>query len=306
MDPSSRSIYAALAGNVAVAAVKLGAFFLGGSAAMLMEGIHSVIDTANQGLLLLGAKLGRRAPDKKHPFGYGMESFFWTFVVGVVIFALGGTAGIYQGIEKLRHPAALEHLPLTLIVLGLSFVFEALSFRVSWRESERGRPKLTRKRHARVSLVQFIHKSPDPGVFEVLAEGIASLLGLVLAALGVIGASLFHWRFADGASALAIGALLMALSGVILAESRSLLTGEAVSDTILEGIREIIAADRRVAKIEELKSMYLGPDEILLAATLAFDQGMTGKQIRDASDEMLDRLQEVEPRVMRLFLRAAG
>jgi cation diffusion facilitator family transporter len=305
-DTSKRSIYAALIGNVAVAAIKLGAFFISGSASMLVEAFHSIIDTVNQGLLLLGLRLSGRPPDRQHPFGYGMDSFFWTFVVGMLIFSAGGVASIYEGIEKLRHPEHLNHLTLTFFVLGLSFVFETISFIASWRESERGRPHLSRRRNRRVTLAQFIHFSPDPGVFEVLAEGIASLIGLILAVFGVIGSAVLGWSWADGAAAVAIGVLLVALAGIVLAESKSLLTGEAVSDVILDGVRDILAADPRVSKVGELLSMYLGPEEILLAAKIDFNEGISGQKIGEASDAILARLREVEPRITRLFLRADG
>jgi cation diffusion facilitator family transporter len=305
-NPSKRSIYAALAGNVAVAAVKLLAYAISGSASMLVEAIHSIVDTVNQGLLLLGMRLSVRKPDEQHPFGYGMDSFFWTFVVGMLIFSVGGVASIYEGIEKLRHPQPLDHLPLTLGVLALSFVFEAVSFVVSWRESERGRPQLSRRHFRRVSLAQFIHFSPDPGVFEVLAEDIASLIGLILAAAGVIGTALFGWPWADGAAAVAIGMLLIVLAGIVLAESKSLLTGEAVSKAILDGVRDIIAADPHVSKVGEILSMYLGPDEILLAAKLGFQDGTSARQVAEASDAILAQLRRSEPRITRLFLRADG
>lgn len=305
-DPSRRSIYAALAGNVAVAALKLGAYVVSGSASMLVEAFHSVVDTVNSGLLLLGMRLSTRPADAQHPFGYGMDSFFWTFVVGMLIFVAGGVASVYEGIEKLRHPQPLDHVPLTLAVLVLSFGFEALSFLASWRESERGRPILSRRKYRRVTLAQFIHLSPNPGVYEVLAEGIASLLGLILAAAGVIGTAIFGWRWGDGAAAVAIGILLIALAGVVLAESKSLLTGEAVSPVILEGVREALAADPRIVRIKALLSMYLGPDEILLAATLEFEHGTTAHQVREISDRAMARLRQVEPRVTRLFLRADG
>jgi cation diffusion facilitator family transporter len=307
MDNSSqRSIYASLAGNIAVAAIKLGAFFISGSASMLVEAFHSVIDSLNSTLLLLGMHLSARPPDERHPFGYGMDSFFWTFVVGMLIFAAGGVASVYEGIEKFRHPEPLSHMPLTLGVLALSFVFETLSFLASWRESERGRPKLSRRRYRRVTLVQFIHYSPNPGVFEVLAEGIASLLGLILAAAGVIGTAAFGWTWSDGAAAIAIGVLLIVLAGIVLAESKSLLTGEGVSPTILNGVREILSSDPRVLKIDELLSMYQGPDEILLAATLRFKEGTLANEVKDMSNAVITRLRDVEPRVTRLFLRADG
>jgi cation diffusion facilitator family transporter len=305
-ERSMRSIHASLAGNVAVAALKLGAFFISGSAAMLVETFHSVVDSLNSGLLLLGMRLSARPPDQQHPFGYGMDSFFWTFVVGMLIFAAGGVASVYEGIEKLRHPQPVDHVPLTLVVVALSFVFETLSFLASWRESERGRPKLSRRRYRRVTLVQFIHFSPDPGVFEVLAEGIASLLGLILAAAGVIATAIFGWQWGDGAAAVAIGVVLIALAGIVLVESKSLLTGEAVSPVILDGVREILASDPRVSKIGELLSMYQGPDAILLAATLDFKAGTSAHEVKDICNAALAKLRVVEPRVTRLFLRADG
>jgi len=305
-SPSKRSIYAALAGNVAVAAIKLMAFFISGSASMLVEAIHSVIDSANSSLLLLGARLSVRRPNAQHPFGYGMDSFFYTFVVGMLIFAAGGVASVYEGIQKLRHPQPIDHISLSLAVLALSFVFETLSFLASWRESKLALPELARRFYPRVSLIQFIHLSPNPGVFEVLAEGIASLLGLILAAIGVIGTAIFGWAWGDGAAAVAIGVLLIALAGIVLAESKSLLTGEAVSAPILEGVREILGRDPRILKIEELLSMYQGPDAILLAATLEFKPGTTADDIKDISNTVMARLREVEPRITRLFLRADG
>ena len=305
-DPSRRSIYAALVGNVAVAAIKLGAYLISGSASMLVEAFHSVIDTANQGLLLFGTHLSERPADQKHPFGYGMDSFFWTFVVGMLIFVAGGVASVYEGIEKLRHSQPLHHGRLVLIVLALSLIFETLSFFASWREYERGRPKLAPRRHRRINLARIIRFSPDPAVFEVLAEGIASQLGLILAGAGVICTAFLGWPSGDGVAALAIGVLLTILAGVVLRESKSLLTGEAVSPDILNGVRDILASDPRVAQVGELLTMYLGPDEILLAATIHFNQDLSRGQIREATDEILRRLQESEPRVLRLFLRAAG
>ncbi len=212
-----------------------------------------------------------------------MDSF-WTFVVEMLIFTVGGIA-VYEGIEKLRHSQPLGHVPLILGVLALSFAFEALAFLASWRESERGRPELSRRRHRRVSLVQFIHFSPQPGVFEVLDE-----VGL--------GHHRRHrhrrlWGWADGAAALPIGVLLIVLAGVILAESESLLTGEAVPSVILDGVRDILASDSLVSNIEELWGMYLGLDEILLVATLDFKDGTTAHQVKEACERVMAQLRRV-------------
>jgi cation diffusion facilitator family transporter len=301
---SKRSIYVSLVGGVAVAAVKFGAFFISGSASMLVEAFHSVVDSLNAALLLLGMRLSARPSDKRHPFGYGMDSFFWTFIVGMLIFTAGGVASIYEGIEKLRHPEPLSHVPLSLSVLALSFVIEGLAFLASWRESERGRPKLSRQRHRRLTLAQYIHFSPNPGVYEVLAEGVASLLGLILAGLGVIGTAYFRWPGGDGAAALAIGVLLIALAGIVLGESKSLLTGEAVAPVIMDEIRQALNSEPCISKINGVLSIYLGPEDILLAATLEFKAGTTAHQVKEVSDHVIARLQKAEPRITRLFLRA--
>jgi cation diffusion facilitator family transporter len=273
---------------------------------MLVEAFHSVVDSLNAALLLLGTRLSARPSNKRHPFGYGMDSFFWTFIVGMLIFAAGGVASIYEGIEKLRHPEPLTHVPLSLGVLALSFVIEGFAFLASWRESERGRPKLSRRRHPRLTLAQIIHFSPNPGVYEVLAEGIASLLGLIVAALGVIGTAYFGWSWGDGTAALAIGILLIALAGVVLAESKSLLTGEAAPPVIMDEIRQALNSEPCISKINDVLTMYLGPDEILLAATLEFKVGTTAHQVKEVSDHVMVRLRKAEPRITRLFLRADG
>jgi cation diffusion facilitator family transporter len=301
--PSRRSIYAALAGNVAVGVVKLLAYFLSGSSSMLVESIHSAIDTLNQGLLLIGQRRGARPPDDRHPFGYGLEAYFWTFVVALLIFAVGGVASIYEGVQKFLHPAPVEHVPLTVAVLSICMVFEIASLAVSARAAEDGRSGLSRKRLPKPSLAQLIHFSPDPGVFEVLAEGIASILGLMIAFFGVAGSAWAGWPWADGAAAVAIGLLLVALAGVVVAETRSLLTGEAALPSTMEAARLIFEEDPSVDTVCEVLSMQLGPDEILMAATLDFNDNMSTPQIEKAADNLTKKLKSADPRITRVFLR---
>ncbi|MEI9996925.1 MAG: cation diffusion facilitator family transporter [Rhizomicrobium sp.] len=301
--PSKISIYSALAGNVAVGLAKLLAFFFSGSSSMLVESIHSAIDTLNQGLLLFGMSRGARPPDARHPFGYGLEAYFWTFVVALMIFAAGGVAAIYEGVEKLRHPTSVDHVPLTILVLGVCAVLEIVSLVVSVRQSEKGRSNASRKRFPSVSFLQRVHLSPDPGVFEVLAEGAASILGLILAFLGVIGSAWFHWPPADGAAALAIGMLLIALAGVVIAETHSLLTGEAALPSTIDAARALFEADPRVYSVCEILTMHLGPEEILMAVTLDFQDDLSGPGLEEAADELTGKLQAADPRITRLFLR---
>ena len=255
---SRLSIYSALLGNVAVAAVKFGAYALGGSSAMLTEAIHSVVDTANQLLLLYGMHRGSKPPDEDHPFGHGMEVYFWTFVVSLLIFALGGAVAIYQGALKLMRPTPIQHAGVSMAVIGLSAVFEIASLAVSMRAADRTRSVIARRR-PKLSLLRTIHISKDPGVFEVFAEGGASIVGLAFAAAGVVAAAWLHAPWADGLASIAIGLLLAVVAFVLGSETRSLLTGEAAAKPVVDEVRSILEADPRVRAVSEVQSMHLGP-----------------------------------------------
>jgi cation diffusion facilitator family transporter len=297
------SVYSALVGNVGVSAVKFGAFAVSGSSAMLTEAIHSVIDTVNQLLLLYGMHRGAQPPDEGHPFGHGMEVYFWTFVVSLLIFALGGTLAVYQGVLKLLHPAAIDHAWLNMAVIALSAVFEIVSLLVSIRAADKTRTAIARRAMPRISLLRAIHISKDPGVFEVFAEGGASIVGLAIAAAGTVGAAWLGWRWADGAASIAIGVLLAVVAFVLGAETRSLLTGEAAAKPVVDEVRSIFEADKRINQVCEVQSMHLGPEEILVAATIHFEPNLTAPQLEDAADELTDRLKAADPRITRLFLR---
>jgi cation diffusion facilitator family transporter len=244
-----------------------------------------------------------RPADTSHPFGYGLEAYFWTFVVGLLIFAVGGVASIAEGVHRIRHPEPIQHMGVTLLVLVLSAVFEWGSLLVSMRQIERGRPKLFRRRYPRFTLAQTIHFSPDPGVFEVLAEGIASILGLGLAFLGVVGAAWFGWRDADGFAAVAIGVLLIFLALIILVETYSLLSGEAASAPIIDGLREILECDPSVIAIHTIDTMFIGPGMLLVAVILSFRPGLDTEGIERLTDSLCARLHEAEPRIRQLYLR---
>jgi cation diffusion facilitator family transporter len=303
-SPSRISILAALAGNVAVGVVKLLAYLLSGSSSMLVEAVHSAVDTLNQCLLLFGERRGARPADESHPFGYGLEAYFWTFVVGLLILVAGGLGSIYEGILKLRHPEPLTHVTLSIVVLALCMLFEIASLAVSMRQSDNNRSPLFNRRHqGRVSIAQAIHFSPDPGIFEVLAEGVASIIGLLLAFAGIAGSAWFGWLAADGWAAVAIGALLVMLAGVVVAETHSLLTGEGAARPVVDGLREILEADPHVAAVCEILTMFLGPNRLLVAATLNFKPGLSGEDVAVASDAICAKLRAADKRINQLFLR---
>lgn len=295
-NSSTTVVYAALAGNLAIALTKFVAFALTGSSAMLTEAIHSSVDTGNQGLLLLGLARARKPPSQTHPFGYGMEVYFWAFVVALLIFALGGAFSIYEGVLKILRPEPIDRAWINFLVIGLAVLFEGGSFLVAWKEFSvlrKGTPFL-----------RAIRRSKDPSVFAVLLEDGAALAGLAIAALGVAGSAVFGVAWADGAASVAIGVLLVAVAIFLANETRSLLTGESASPQIVEAVRQMLAADPRIDTVAEVLSMHLGPQEILLGVTLDFHDDLTAGDIEDAADDFAVRIRAIDARITRVFVRS--
>jgi len=292
---SHKVVFAALAGNLAIAATKFVAAFVTGSSAMLTEAIHSSVDTGNQGLLLLGLARANRPPSRTHPFGYGMELYFWSFVVALLIFALGGAVSVYQGVHKIIAPEPIDRAWVNFLVIGLAMVFEGGSFLVAWREFKTVRGD--------TPFFRALKGSKDPSIFAVLLEDGAALLGLALAALGVAGSAL-GLAWADGAASVAIGVLLVLVAIFLANETRSLLTGEAAAPRIVESVRTALAADPRVESVAEVLSMHLGPSEILLGVTLDFQDHLTAREIEDAADDFHALIQGVDKRITRVFVRS--
>ena len=294
---ASKVIYAALAGNLAIALTKLGASLYTGSSAMLTEAIHSLVDTGDQGLLLYGLKRAGRPPDERHPFGYGLELYFWCFVVALMIFALGGAFSIYQGIQKVLRPEAIESAWVNFVVLGASMVFEGMSFAVAYRELH--------SRFTGVSLWTAIRRSKDPSTFAVLLEDSAALVGLVFAAAGVAASTWLGYPAADGAASIAIGALLIVIAAVLANETRSLLTGESASPRVLDIARVVLASDPRVRKVEQIMSLHLGPSEVLLAITIVLRDDLSVKQVRETAQELREQIELSQPVISHVFFRLA-
>ncbi|MET0313290.1 MAG: cation diffusion facilitator family transporter [Hansschlegelia sp.] len=294
---STSVIYAALAGNLAIAAVKFAAAMWTGSSAMLSEAIHSSVDTANQGLLLIGIKRAARPADAGHPFGHGMEIYFWAFVVALLIFALGGAVSIYQGVHKLFEPEPMEDAWVAFAVLGASVVIEALSFRVAWRELRSAYPD--------DGPWTAIRKSKDPSVFAVLCEDAAALVGLGIALVGVALAYALDAPVFDALGSIAIGLVLVLTAGFLSRETLSLITGESASPETREEVRAILAADDRVNSVTEALTMHLGPREVLLAASIDISDQLDGAAIEDAVRDLTAKIQAAHPEITRVFLRPA-
>jgi cation diffusion facilitator family transporter len=258
----SKAIIAALLANTGIAVTKFIAFFFSGSSAMLAEGVHSVADAGNQLLLLIGGRRSKKVADKEHPFGYGRERYVYAFVVAIILFSVGGVFSIYEGIDKLQHPHPLEVPWLPILVLSIAIVLESFSLRTAVKESNHTRGKQ--------SWVQFIRHAKAPELPVVLLEDIAALLGLVFAFAGVGLTILTGNPIWDAIGTLAIGVLLVVVAIVLGIETKSLLVGEGAGSEDDAAIRKAIDDHKDVEALIHMKTLYLGPDELLVGAKVAF------------------------------------
>lgn len=291
---SNKAIYAALIGNTLVAITKFVAAVMTGSSAMLSEGIHSVVDTGNQGLLLLGKHRAKRPADEKHPFGYGTEIYFWSFVVAILIFAVGAGVSIYEGIHKIRDPHMIESFTINYVVLGLAIVFESVAWIVGYREF----------RHAEGdgSLLSAVHSSKDPTVFTVLFEDTAAVLGLVVAAGGVFLVQTTGNPVFDGVASVIIGVIL-ALTAVLLAvETKGLIIGESAAPAAVGAIRELVYGEPAVRSVNELRTLHIGPRDVLAAISLDFADGLEVGEVEGVITRLERRIKDERPEVSRVFI----
>jgi cation diffusion facilitator family transporter len=296
-DGSARVVLIAMGGNLAIAVAKFAAFSLSGSSAMLTEAIHSLIDTADQILLLIGQRRGRLARDRDHPMGHGMETYFWSFIVALMVFLLGGMFGLYQGVRHLLAPEPVTAPWVSLGVLAVSAVFEGSSFVNAFREFRR----VVQGRDVR--LWGFIRGSKDPGLYATLLEDSAALIGIGLAAAGVIASAFLHIPWADGAASIAISLLLVAVSAVLANETRSLIAGEAVAPAVMEQLKAVLIADGRILEVDEIATLHLGPQAILVALTLRFQPQMPVAALGDAIREITRALQAADGRIAYVYVR---
>lgn len=292
---SKAVIYAALVGNGLIAATKFSAAFFTGSSAMLSEGIHSVVDTGNEVLLLYGLHRGSRPPDRAHPFGHGREIYFWTFVVAVLIFALGGGFSIYEGIEHLYRPEQSADPTINYIVLGLSFVFEGASWFIALRQ-------FNRQRGGR-GLLEAMSRSKDPTTFTVFLEDSAALLGLAFAAAGVFAAHMLRSSVPDALASIAIGLLLTGVAIFLARESKSLLLGEQALPEVQVLIEDAAAAETSVRRVNGVITTQLGPETIVALVSAEFEDALSTPQIEAYIERIEGRVRASRPEVAAVFVR---
>lgn len=293
---SRTAIYAAIAGNLAVAVTKFVAAALTGSSAMLSEAIHSVVDTGNGGLMLYGVRRSRKPPDFEHPFGHGRELYFWTLIVGVLVFAVGGGMSVYEGITHVMHPAPSENAAWSYAVLGFAAVFEGTSWFFGWKafNAERGGR----------GVVEAIHVSKDPTSFSVLLEDSAALTGLLVAFAGIFLGRLFGLPQLDGAASVVIGLLLCAVAVVMVYESRGLLVGEGLDRASLKELRALVESDPAVESVQHLYTVYQGAHEVLLAVELHFRDALSAVGVRGAVARLKRDIRARHPDITRVYFGA--
>ncbi len=291
---SKLAVYAALVGNLAIAITKFGAAIFTGSSAMLSEAIHSVVDTGNQALLLYGMYRAGLPEDARHPFGYGKELYFWSFVVAILIFGLGAGFSIYEGIHGILQPTPVENTVISYVVLGLALIFEGIGGFLALRQFLREKGDM--------GFFEAVRRGKDPALFTVLFEDSAAILGLLIAMAGIFLGQQLQLPWMDGAAAVAIGLVLAGVALFLAYECKALLIGEAAEPHVVEGCRALLNGDRRVARVADVRTMHLGPSEILLAADLDFADGLSSEEVETATAELETKLRQNFPEVRRIYL----
>ncbi|MFD0987471.1 cation diffusion facilitator family transporter [Methyloligella solikamskensis] len=294
---SHKVIYAALGANFIIAVSKFGGAFYTGSSAMFSEAVHSVVDTGNQGLLLLGISRSKRPPDRIHPFGYGAEVFFWAFVVAILIFAVGAGISFYEGVIKLLEPHPITNAWVNYIILTGAMGFEAFAWWIAYKEF-----RASQDTQRAFRPLQAVRQSKDPTVFTVLFEDTAALLGLVAALVGVFLSDFYGIVWADGVASLVIAAILAGAAILLAYETKGLLIGEAASRPVTESIRKMVEASPKILHINEFRTMHLAPREILLALSVDFADEMSSVEVEEAVSQLEMKIKKAHPNVSRIFI----
>ena len=292
---SRKVIYAALAGNLLIALTKFAAAGWTGSSAMMSEGVHSIVDSSNQLLLLYGMNRAAKPPDEDHPLGYGRELYFWSFIVALLIFSLGAGVSFYEGIAHISAPVRISDPYVNYIVLGISFVFEGATFLIALREFNKLRGSL--------GYFEAVTRSKDPPSFLVLLEDSAALIGIVIAFIGTLAADRLAMPVLDGVASIGIGLLLAVTATFLARESKELLIGEGARGSTTRSIRKIAAEQPGVERVNDLVTVHLAPDQVVAALSLEFKDPLTTPEIEQAVAAIETRICKLHPEVVSVFVK---
>jgi len=294
-EGSTKAIVAAFAANLGIAVSKLVAFGVTGASSLLAEAIHSFADSGNQGLLLLGGKRARRVADEQHPFGHGRERYFWAFVVALVLFSVGGLFAVYEGVHKVMHPEPLGSSLVGFVVLGVAIVLEGFSLRTAVRETRLVKP-------AGQSFARFIRATKLPELPVVLLEDVGALIGLVLALAGLTLAETTAEPRFDGIGSISIGLLLIGIAAILAREMKSLLIGEAATPEVVAHLTTAITGTPAVTGLIHLRTLQLGPDDLLVAAKVEMDARVSYPEVTRAIDDAKRRMRAAVPEARLVFI----
>ena len=295
-DGSTKVILIALAGNFAIAVTKFVAAALTGASAMFAEGVHSVVDTGNQALLLLGTRRARRPADARHPFGYGKELYFWSFVVAILLFSIGAGVSFWEGMHKLRDPHPVENPLVAFAVLLIAMGFEGYAFRAALREAN--------ARRGTRGLFSWVRDSKDSALFTILFEDTGALLGLAVAFGMLLFSVLLDMPELDAWASIVIGGLL-AIAAVILAvETKRLLVGEAADPEVGARLKRIADEDPRILRVNEALTLHFGPEDVLATLSLDFRDGIDSSEVEAAVSDLEARIKRERPEIRRVFIEA--
>jgi len=293
---NKKVIYAALAGNTAIAITKITAAIYTGSSAMLSESIHSIVDTGNQILLLYGIRRASRPADERHPFGYGRELYFWAFVVAILIFAVGAGVSMYEGIHRIQNPRPITNPAINYVVLSFAMIFEGGAWWVAYRAFDSTRGKR--------SLIAAIRDSKDPSIFTVLLEDTAAMLGLLVAFVGIALGQWLEIPQLDGLASVLIGCILAGAAILLAQETKGLLIGEGADPEIVREISRVLSAHSAIDRINEILSMHQGPDEILVNVSVEFRDGLEIGAIERHTAAIEREIKARIPGARRVFIEA--
>jgi cation diffusion facilitator family transporter len=293
---SNKAILAALVGNSIIAVTKFFAATFTGSSAMFSEGVHSVVDTGNQILLLYGLKRAQKPADKFHPFGYGKEMYFWSFVVSILIFGLGAGICFYEGIHKISSPEPVTNPIINYTVLGFAIIIESWTCWVATTEFKKSKGDY--------GWLEAIHRSKDPALFTVMFEDTAALLGLLVALIALVLSEYMGLPVLDAIASLVISIILAITAGFLAFECKGLLTGEGASDQVVAGINKIISEGRGISYVNEVLTLHLGPQDILLNISLDFEDNLSSGQVEETISNLEAKIKMMFPEIRRVFIEA--
>ncbi len=293
---SKKAIYAALVGNSLIAVTKFGAAAYTGSAAMFSEGVHSLVDTGNQVLLLFGIKQSTKPPSPEFPFGHGKEIYFWCFIVAMLIFALGGTASIYQGFQHIGSTGEMTNPLVNYLVLGFAIIFECGALYVALKEFNLSRGDQ--------SVLDAVRHGKDPTLFVVVFEDSAAMLGLLIALAGVVAFQLTGNSIYDAVASIAIGVVLLLTAIWLALESKSLLIGESANPEVRQAIADAIAQDARVKEINEIATLHMGPEFIVVTVSVDFGSDLSADDVETSVTALNTSIKALDDRIQRVYVEA--